>query len=83
MISNQGMYDEFMSVMGYSRSVWEKGEGSTLLTETRPRSRSPPEPAKQNAEIDQYVGKRLAKEFKGIIYFGNFVERIRGHVLAA
>ena len=35
MISNQGMYDEFMSVMRNSRSVWEKGEGSNLLTETR------------------------------------------------
>ena len=61
-------YDEFMNVLHNRRYVWEKSEGSTLAkmarVETRSRSRSP-QLAQKNSETYQYLGKRLAKEFKG------------------
>ncbi len=66
-------YIEFMNVLHNRRSAWEKGKGSTLANvarvETRSRYRSP-QHAKENAEKDQYLGKRLTTEFKGEICFG-------------
>ena len=80
-------HEKVMTILYGSRIVWEIGEGSIFVNaprvKTRSRSRSLPQPAKENPETNHYLGKRLAKKFNGKFYFDNDVKRIRGLVLAA
>ena len=86
-------YNEFISYFSIGETNGKGGTNNHMAAgygvETRSRSRSPPRQL-QGSEIgtatdvnsDPYIGKRIAKMFDGLLFFGTVAEKIRGAVLA-